>query len=77
MDTVYACLIDYEKAFDWVKYEILIKCLKDIGINGREIKLIVNLYWSQRAYIQMKQGLSDEIMMNVEFVKDVCCHRVF
>ena len=60
---IYACFIDYEKAFDRVNHEIMIKCLKDIGLNGKDIKLIVNLYWTQKAYIQLEQDLSCEIMI--------------
>ena len=33
---VYACFIDYEKLFDRVNHEKMIKCLNDIGINGKE-----------------------------------------
>ena len=40
---IYACFIDYEKAFDRVNHESMIKCLKDIGLNGKDIRLIVNL----------------------------------
>ena len=41
----------------------MIKCLKDIGLNGKDIRLIVNLYWTQKAYIQLEQDLSGEIMI--------------
>ena len=58
---VYACFIDYEKAFDRVNHEKMIKCLNDIGINGKDLKLIVNLYWTQRASIRLEKSLSDEI----------------
>ena len=50
---VYACFIDYKKAFDRVNHEKMIKCLYDIGINGNDLKLIVNLYWTQRASIRL------------------------
>ena len=60
---IYACFIDYEKAFDRVNHESMIKCLKDIGLNGKDIRLIVNLYWTQKAYIQLEQDLSGEIMI--------------
>ena len=60
---IYACFIDYEKAFDRVNHELMIKCLQDIGMNGKDIRLIVNLYWTQKAYIQLEQDLSDEIII--------------
>ena len=68
---IYACFIDYEKAFDRVNHESMIKCLKHIRLNGKDIRLIVNLYWTQKAYIQLEQDLS-----NREYVKDVCCLHV-
>ena len=58
---VYTCFIDYEKAFNRVNHEKMIKCLNDIGINGKVLKLIVNLYWTQRASIRLEKSLSDEI----------------
>ena len=58
---IYACFIDYEKAFDRVNHESMIKCLRDIGVDGKDIKLITNLYWTQKAYIQLEEELSDEI----------------
>ena len=60
---IYACFIDYEEAFDRVNHESMIKCLKDIGLNGKDIRLIVNLYWTQKACIQLEQDLSGEIMI--------------
>ena len=58
---VYACFMDYEKAFDRVNHEKIIKCLNDIGVNGRDLKMIVNLYWTHRASIRLDKSLSDEI----------------
>ena len=59
---VYACFIDYEKAFDRANHKRIISCLKDIGLNGKDIRLIVNLYWSQKAQIQLEQDISGDIM---------------
>ena len=39
--------------------EILIK----IAITGRDIKLIRNLYWTQKAFVRLENGLSDEMMI--------------
>ena len=60
---IYACFIDYEKACVRVSHEKMIKCLKEIGLNGKDIKLIVNLYWTQKADIQLEQDISGEIMI--------------
>ena len=58
---VYTCFIDYEKAIDRVNHEKIIKCSNDIGIIGKDLKLIVNLYWTQRASIRLEKSLSDDI----------------
>ena len=42
---VYACFIDYSKAFDTVKHAGLIKCLQTTDIDENDIALISNLYW--------------------------------
>ena len=60
---IHACFIDYEKAFNRVNHESMIKCLKGIGLNGKDIRLIVNLYWTQKAYLQLEQDLFGEIMI--------------
>ena len=37
--------------------------MQDIGMNGKNIRLIVNLYWTQKACIQLEQDLSNEILI--------------
>ena len=44
---VYACFIDYVKAFDKVRHEPLIEMLEALDIDGKDIELIKNLYWDQ------------------------------
>ena len=39
----------------------MIKCLNDNGINRKDLKLIVNLYWTRRASIRLEKSLSGEI----------------
>ena len=48
---LYTCFIDYSKAFDRVHHDQLIACLERIGIDGRDIRDIANLYWHQKAAI--------------------------
>lgn len=58
---MYACFIDYEKAFDRVDHQKLIDCLKSVGMRGKDIRFIRNLYWNQEAYIRLGSGTSDKI----------------
>ena len=58
---VYACFVDYEKAFDTVQHDKLITILQEIGLDGRDIRLIANLYWNQTADIRINNQTSEEI----------------
>ena len=41
---VYMCFIDYEKAFERVRHTDLIEILKRISLDGKDMRLITNLY---------------------------------
>ena len=56
---MYICFIDYAKAFDRVKHSELIESLKSIGIDGRDCRIISNLYWHQKAAIRVEEDLSE------------------
>ena len=56
---MYVCFIDYAKAFDRVKHENLINCLVDIGLEGKDVRVIANLYWHQQAAIRVENDISD------------------
>ena len=55
---LYTCFIDYSKAFDRVHHDQLIKCLERIGLDGKDIRIITNLYWHQKAVIRIDNELS-------------------
>ena len=44
---VYACFIDYTKAFDKVKHEELINMLRKLHIDSKDTRIIANLYWNK------------------------------
>src|SRR5215469_5102748 len=45
---LYLCFLDYEKAFDKVKHENLMKMLERLEIDGKYLKIIKNFYWNQK-----------------------------
>ena len=49
---IYICLIDYVKAFDKVKHEVLFQQLEQLDINGKDLELLKNLYWEQKATVR-------------------------
>ena len=55
---LYTCFIDYSKAFDRVHHDQLIVSLERIGIVGRDIRVIANLFWHQKAAIRIQDELS-------------------
>src|SRR6218665_2715647 len=55
---LYICFVDFEKAFDRVKWTKLWHILKTIGIDWRDRRLISNLYLQQEAIIRVGNGYS-------------------
>ena len=43
---VYACFIDFSRAFDRVKHTELVEIMKEVGLNSRDVRIIANLYWN-------------------------------
>jgi hypothetical protein len=56
---VYACFIDYTKAFDKVRHKEMINILKKLNFDGKDVRLIGNLYWDQTAAIKVKNEVSE------------------
>ena len=51
---IYLCFIDYTKAFDRVKHEVLLDMLQSLDLDGKDMRLIRNLYWEQSACIRIE-----------------------
>ena len=52
LEDVYACFIDYSKAFDTVKHKQLIEMLQNLAINNKDTRLLTNLYWNQQEVVR-------------------------
>ena len=50
--------IDYTKTFDRVNHTKLIECLKEIGVDDKDLKIIIKMYWEQTAVVRTKTGIS-------------------
>ena len=55
---VYLCFIDYTKAFDGVKHDELLKQLKQLRVDGKDLRLIKNMYWELTAAVRVDNGTS-------------------
>ena len=52
--TLYICFIDYTKAFDRVKHDLLFEMLSKAGVPVKEINIIKNIYLQQKPQCDMK-----------------------
>ena len=56
---LYICFVDYEKAFDRINWQKLMECLKQVGLDWRERRLIWELYTNQTAVITVGEDLTE------------------
>ena len=56
---IYLCFIDYSKAFDSVKHTTLFDILNSIGIDGKDLRIVQNLYWNQTACVRLDNETSE------------------
>merc|ERR1711867_84270 len=55
---LYLCFIDYSKAFDKVRHSDLFNILTSLDIDGKDLRIIRNLYWEQEAAIRVDNDCS-------------------
>src|SRR6476619_6754958 len=58
-NNVYNCFVDFEKAFDRVNWEKMMKVLQSIGVDWRDRRIISELYMNQEAVVSIAGGESD------------------
>ena len=58
---LYMCFVDFEKAFDRLKHELLIDRLRRIGEDEADVRMLTNLYWEQEAVVKIGDDRSDWI----------------
>ncbi|GFR85200.1 retrovirus-related Pol polyprotein LINE-1 [Elysia marginata] len=52
---LYVCFIDYTKAFDRVRHEEIITILQQLNIDGKDLRIIKNIYWEQKAAVRVEE----------------------
>ena len=57
---LFICFIDYKKVFHGVKHNKVMECLKEIGVDEKDLRIIAGLYWDQTAVVRASVGLSTE-----------------
>ena len=56
---LYICFIDYTKAFDRVKHSEIIQILQNLDIDGKDLRMIRNIYWEQSAAVRIETQVSE------------------
>uniref|UniRef100_A0A8D8XS53 Craniofacial development protein 2 n=1 Tax=Cacopsylla melanoneura TaxID=428564 RepID=A0A8D8XS53_9HEMI len=69
---LYVCFVDWEKAFDRVDWNILLKVLKDIDINWKDRRLIRELYKGQKVVVRVEDEETEEVVIG-RGVRQGCC----
>ena len=57
---LYLCFIDYSKAFDKLRHEDLFQILNALDIDGKDLRILSNLYWRQTATVRIDGEHSEE-----------------
>lgn len=58
---IYMCFIDYNKAFDKVRHDHLMRLLVEKSLDKRDIRIISKIYYNQKANIRIEQETTEEI----------------
>ena len=69
---VFICFVDFEKAFDRINWVLMLKMLRNIGVDWKDRRLIMNLYMNQKAVVKIQQDCSDESEIG-RGVRQGCC----
>ena len=56
---LFICFIDYSKAFDKVRHDELFNILEGLDIDGKDLRIIRNLYWNQSATVRIEGEFSE------------------
>ena len=58
---LYMCFVDYEKAFDTVRHDLMMERLATLGVDQADLRILANLYWEQKAVVRIEDDRSNSI----------------
>ena len=70
MNEVYLCFNDYTKIFDYERHREIIIKLTHLKIDGRDLQVIKNIYWEQRAAMRV-DGETNQTSSFLKIKRDV------
>ena len=56
---IYSCFVDFKKAFDSVPRDILLKKLKNLGVEGNFLNIVRHIYTTDKACIKLGNSRSN------------------
>ena len=66
------CFVDWQKAFDRVKWTKLMQILRRTGIDWRERRLISKLYMDQRVKVRLDRGETRSVQIGRGVIQGYC-----
>ncbi|XP_037779155.1 uncharacterized protein LOC119575579 [Penaeus monodon] len=67
---MYMCFVDYTKAFDKVQHEELLQTLQRLDMDGKDIRLLRNLYWGHDLSHDLFNLYSELILRELEGLQE-------
>ena len=58
---LFCCFVDFRKAYDMVRRDLLVKCLAELGVHGCMLQAIVQMYWDAPLVPRIGTMLGPEI----------------
>ena len=74
---IYICFIDYSKVFDKVKHSKMIECLKEIGLDGKDLHKITKYIGIKQQQFIQNQACQMNLKSRKGYDKVVCYHLDF
>ena len=56
---LYACFVDFKKAYDSVQRQLLFECLADLGVHGHFLAAVARLYWHSPLHVKLHGQLGE------------------
>ena len=53
---LYMCFVNFEKAFDMVRHEVLMRILVSLGNDAADLRALLNLYFGQKSGSENMRG---------------------
>jgi len=56
---LFVCFVDFRKAYDMVRRDLLMECLADMGLHGHMLEALCSMYWCPTLCVKFGQQLGE------------------